>query len=189
MPAVALIGDLSILGGRLTGFFCSVRCPGDAILRTYDLARALRTADVTIIGGFQSSMEKEFLDLVLRGSARIVVCPARGLGKLRIPKGWKKPLAEGRLLVLSFFDDIIRRPTAAISAARNGYVASIADRLLIAHAERGGKTEKLCKDALVRGKPVFTLDSRDNGHLIELGVVPIRAENLAPLVTGKHKRL
>ena len=75
---VALLGDPGILDGRLIGFFCSVRCPGDAILKTFDLARTLRDADVTVVGGFQSPMEREFLDLLLRGSARVVVCPARG---------------------------------------------------------------------------------------------------------------
>ena len=62
-PAVALKGDPTILDRKLLGFFCSVRCPGDVILKTYDLARALRIAEVTLIGGFQSPMEKEFLAL------------------------------------------------------------------------------------------------------------------------------
>ena len=56
---VTLQGDIGILDKRLVGFFCSVRCPGDVILKTYDLARALRETGVTIVGGFQSSMEKE----------------------------------------------------------------------------------------------------------------------------------
>ena len=178
--AVALKGDPTILNGKLLGFFCSVRCPGDVILKTYDLARALRIAEVTLIGGFQSPMEKEFLDLVLRGPSPVVVCPARGVGAMRIPKGWKKPLADGRLLLLSFFEDTIRRPTALIAAQRNAYVAALADRLLIAHAERGGKTEALCRDALAQGKPVFTLDSPDNAHLMELGAAPIEAEDPVP---------
>ena len=178
------MGDLSILDGPLLGFFCSVRCPGDAILRTYDLARALRSIDVTIIGGYQSSMEKEFLDLVLRGTARVVVCPARGLGNMRIPKGWKKPIAEGRLMLLSFFDDRIRRPTLSIANTRNDYIAALADRLLIAHAEPSGKTEQLCKAAIANGKPVFTLDSPDNANLIELGVVTVPAEDPKPITTG-----
>ena len=140
--AVALKGDPTILNGKLLGFFCSVRCPGDVILKTYDLARALRIAEVTLIGGFQSPMEKEFLDLVLRGPSAVVVCPARGMGAMRIPKGWEKPLAAGRLLLLSFFDDAIRRPTAAIAAKRNAYVAALAERLLIAHAERGARPRR-----------------------------------------------
>ena len=182
--AVTLKGSPDILDTRLIGFFCSVRCPGDIILKTYDLARALRETDVTIVGGFQSPMEKEFLALLLRGSASVVVCPARGIGNMRIPKGWKKPLDEGRLLLLSFFDDTIRRPTAAIAARRNAYVATLADCLLVAHAEKGGKIETLCKEALTQGKPVFTLDSPDNARLFECGVVSVRADDPMPLMAA-----
>ena len=160
-----------------------MRCPGDVILKTYDLARVLRETDVTMVGGFQSPMEKEFLDLLLRGSVSIVVCPARGLGSLRIPKSWKKPLDEGRLLLLSFFDDNICRPTANIATKRNAYVAALADRLLIAHAEKSGKIETLCKEALTEGKPVFTLDSPDNANLAELDITQVLAEDSSPLIS------
>ena len=183
--AVTVKGDLGILDTRLIGFFCSVRCPGDVILKTYDLARALREINVTIVGGFQSPMEKEFLDLLLRGSASVVVCPARGLGNMRIPKSWKKPLDEGRLLLLSFFDDNIRRPTATIAARRNAWVATLVDRLLVAYAERGGKIEALCKESLTEGKRVFALDSVDNAHLAGGSVVPVRVDDLAPLIVDR----
>ena len=159
-----------------------MRCPGDAILKTYDLARTLRNTDVTLIGGFQSPIEKDFLELVLRGPSSVVVCPARGLGTMRIPKAWQKPLAEGRLLLLSFFDDNIHRPTADLAAQRNAHVAALANRLLIAHAEKGGKTEKLCKDALAQGKPVFALDSPDNTHLLELGAALVQMDDPTPLI-------
>ena len=187
VPAITSKGNFSILDKTLIGFFCSVRCPGDVILKTYDLARALRSVDVTLIGGFQSPMEKDFLDLVLRGPSSVVVCPARGLSTMRIPKGWKNSLAEGRLLLLSFFDDNIRRPTADIAAKRNAYVAALAHRLLVAHAEKGGKTEKLCKDALAQDKPVFVQDSSHNAHLLQLGAVPVQAEHLSSLVPEENK--
>ncbi len=175
-------GELGLLDGALLGFFCSVRARGDALLKTYDLARALRSRDLTVVGGFQSPMEKEFLDLLLRGSARVVLCPARGIGVMRIPGAWKAPLAGGRLLILSFFDDALRRPTAAIAARRNAWVAALADRLLVPHAEPGGKTERLCRDALARGNPVFTLDSADNAHLVVLGAAPMSANDPALLM-------
>ena len=151
---VALLGDPRILEGRLIGFFCSVRCPGDAILKTFDIVRTLRDADVTVVGGFQSPMEREFLDLLLRGSARVVVCPARGIGRMRIPREWTAPIEKGQLLLLSFFNDSIRRATATTSAGRNAYVAELADSILIAHAEgrknrgdcagRPSRTENRC---------------------------------------------
>ena len=175
--AVTACGNLGVLEGPLLGFFSSVRSTGAAILKIYDMARALRGADVTLIGGFQSPMEKEFLDLLLRGAAPVVVCPARGLGNMRIPQPWKAPLARGRLLLLSFFDDGVRRPTTANAAKRNACVASLASRLLVAYAEPGGKTAGLCAAALTRGQPVFTLDSPDNAHLVTLGAVPLPADD------------
>ena len=174
-PAVTVRGNLSTLDGTLTG----------GTLKTYDLARRLRETDVTVAGGFQSPMEKECLDVLLRGSASVIVCPARGLGRMRIPKGWRDPLAEGRLLILSFFDDRVRRATASTAVRRNACVAALADRILIAHAEKGGKIEALCKHALASGKPVFTLESADNAHLMELGARPVSADNPACLVTDR----
>ncbi len=177
-PAVAVQGDLALLDGVLTGFFCSVRCPGDIILKTYDLAKALRGAEITFIGGFQSPMEKEFLDVLLWGRVRVVICPARGLGNMRVPKNWRAPLADGRLLLLSFFDDNIRRPTAAIVARRNAYVAAVCNRILVAHAQQNSKTEALCKHALTSRKPVLTLDSPHNAHLMALGASRFSADGL-----------
>ena len=71
--------------------------------------KRIRLAD-TLIGGFHSPMEKECLDLLLRGSRPIIICPARSIDRMRIPKPWKAPLADGRLLVMSPFLD--HRPRA-----------------------------------------------------------------------------
>lgn len=177
-PAVSMLGDLALLDGVLTGFFCSVRCPGDIILKTYDLAKALRGAEITLMGGFQSPMEREFLDVLLWGRVRVVICPARGLGNMRVPKNWRAPLSDGRLLILSFFDDNIRRPTAAVVAKRNASIAAVCDRILVAHAQQNGKTEALCKQALTSRKPVLALDSPYNVHLMSLGASRISADGL-----------
>ena len=83
-PRIWGIGSLDILKRQLFGFFCSVKCPGDLILRTYDLARALRDASVPLISGFHSPMEKDCLDLLLRGSQPVVIGPARSIVKMRL---------------------------------------------------------------------------------------------------------
>ena len=80
------IGNLQILEQPLLGFFCSTKCPGEIILRTYDLAIALREAGVPMIGGFHTPMEKECLALLLRGThthghvPRSQYCPAAPTG-------------------------------------------------------------------------------------------------------------
>ena len=172
-------GRVGLLDGELLGFFCSVRAPGDSLLKTYDLARALRSRSVTLVGGFQSPMEKEFLDLLLRGAAGAVVCPARGLGVIRLPRAWRGAAR--------------RRPSAgAVILRRSGTPpygghGGEAERLRggaggwAARGARGpgGKTERLCRDALAAGKRVFTLESPDNGHLIARGAVPVASDDPA----------
>lgn len=166
----AAVGDLAHLESRLLGFFCSAQCPGNLIIDTYDLARELRDASVTVVGGFHSPMEKECLDLLLRGTQPIIICPARSIDKMRIPKPWKAPLADGRLLVLSPFVEHRPRVTAELAGQRNRFVASLADEVFIAHAAAGSKTQAFCEELLKQKKPVVTIDRPENAALLELGV-------------------
>ena len=161
-PRIWAIGNLEILQARLLGFFCSIQCPGDVILRTYDLARALRDADIPVIGGFHSPMEKECLDLLLRGTQPVVICPARSIERIRLPITWHNPLDEGRLLILSPFEGKHRRPTAKLAEQRNRFVATLADEIVIAYAAVGSRTEQLCLELAEQGRRIHTLSSTEN---------------------------
>src|SRR5260370_32808677 len=78
-PPLAVLGNLDLIRTRLLALFCSIKCPGNVILGTYDLIRALRDAGIPMIGGFHSPMEKECLTLLLRGKQPVIACPARGI--------------------------------------------------------------------------------------------------------------
>lgn len=180
---ITAVGNAGLIARhQMVSLFCSVRCPGDLILKTYDLARALRDAGAPVIGGFHSPMEKECLRLLLRGRQPVVVCPARGIENMRIPSEWRTPLAEGSLLLLSPFSSSQRRPTADLVAIRNDFLAALAQRIFIAHAAAGGKTEAFARKVLDWGKPVFTFDSGANAGLIFLGVKPLNLEKVTYLL-------
>ena len=114
-------------------------------------------------------MEKECLRLLLRGGQPAVICPARGIENMRIPRDWRPALENGRLLILSSFSRAQRRPTANLAAERNRIVAAISERIFIAHAALGGKTESLAREVAASGKPILTLDSPANANLLALG--------------------
>ena len=84
-PCIWAIGNLDILNTRLIGFFCSTKCPGNVIVHIYDLARALRDSGISVISGFHAPMERECLDLLLRGRQPVVICPARNIERMRLP--------------------------------------------------------------------------------------------------------
>ena len=129
----------------------------------------MRDAGVPVIGGFQTSMERESLRLLPRGQQPVVVCPARGIDNMRLPRDWHPALDEGRLLVLSPFPTTARRPTAELAARRNALVADLATRVVIAHAATGSKTEALARKLAASDKPLLTLDNPANENLVEMG--------------------
>ena len=184
LPKVESKGNLRLLDEPLTALFCSNRCPGDLILKTYDLARALRDAGAPVIGGFQTPLERECLRLLLRGAQPVVVCPARSIDNMRIPRNWRPALDGGRLLVLSPFPATARRPTTELAAQRNDLVADLAQRVFIAHAAPGSKTEAFAHKLTDTGKPLLTLDSLSNANLVEMGAdVFDPARNLTELIS------
>ena len=164
-----LIGDPAILGSPAMALFCSKKCPGSIILGTYDAMQRLKMSETIVAGGFHSPMERTCLDILLRGKARLIVCPARGIRRLRPRPEWRMPLAENRLLILSPFDEAIRRSTVQLASARNRFVGALVSSLFIPYAARRSRTEQFAVEMLSQGKTVYTLPDPESQPLIDLG--------------------
>jgi predicted Rossmann fold nucleotide-binding protein DprA/Smf involved in DNA uptake len=138
-----LMGERKLLKVGLTALLCSTRTPGDAILRSHDTAQRWRDDGVAVVSGFHSPIEKECLRILLRGKQPIIMCLARGLGDMRLPSEWRKPLEDERLLVLSGFAATVRRVTKDLAVTRNRLVAALADEIVFAHVTPGGHLDAL----------------------------------------------
>lgn len=150
MPQLSAFGNLNLLALPKTALFCSARCPGQAILAAYDQAARWRDAGRCIIGGFHSPVEQECLRILLRGRQPVIICPARSLEKMRLPGDWQKPLADGRLLILSCFSGNEHRITSTLAARRNEFVAALADEVWFAHVAPGGQMQRLAQKIAAR---------------------------------------
>ena len=107
-----------------------------------------------VISGFHSPVEKECLQILLRGTQPIIICPARSLPR-RVPPEWQQPLAAGRLLVLSPFTARENRVTADLATRRNEFVAALANEVFIVHATAGGHLDSLSHRLRVWGIPLI----------------------------------
>ncbi len=136
-------GPLSFLRLEKTALYCSRKCPGDAILEAMDQALRWRESGRCIISGFHSPIEKECLHILLKGLQPVIVCPARSIASMRIPKTLSQAITSGRLLLLSFFGPMHKRITARNSEKRNLIVAALADHAYFAHIAPRGKTAQL----------------------------------------------
>ena len=142
-PGLWVIGNPGLLAKRKVGLFCSVSCPDDATLRAYNACQQFRDEAVTVVSGFHSPVEKECLRILLEGKQAIIVCPARAIGKMRIPSDWKPLLEDGRLLILSRFEQSPRRADSGTARRRNELVAALSDEVIIIHTEPGGRVERI----------------------------------------------
>jgi predicted Rossmann fold nucleotide-binding protein DprA/Smf involved in DNA uptake len=143
LPFLYAIGNINLLNLPLIALFCSRKCPGDAILKAYDLAQELCDKETPVISGFHTPVEKDMLDIMIKGKGPIVMCPARGLDGMRVPVKLRKRLEEGTLLFCSIADPKEKRITAEIAEERNILVAALAAEWKFVYIEQGGKLELL----------------------------------------------
>jgi len=183
---VYAIGSLGLLETKTLALFCSIKCPGELILRLFDLAKELRDKGVGVISGFHAPMDKECFDILLRGNGPIVWCPARSIEGMRLKPAYKKAIDDGRLLIVSPFPAKQSRISAEQAEQRNRLVAALAERVFVAYAEPGGKTEHLSELAISLGKPLYTFESKYNENLLALGAKVATADEIA-IVEGRKK--
>jgi len=162
------LGNRGILEKPLTAFFCSVRCPGSLILKAYDLAQEWRAENQPVIGGFHSPVEREVLRILLRSTVPVCIVLARCLPKRILPE-FRRPLEEGRLLLLSPFDARTKRATQETAVRRNEVVTALADRIVVAYAAPGSKTDGFCRAIVGTGKSSMTFDDPRTANLQEIG--------------------
>ena len=175
---ITTMGNLDILNQKKLAFFCSIKCPGHLILKTYDLAQHLKQAGLTVIGGFHSPIERECLRILLRGPQPVIVCPARSIKGMRMRRVYIKPLEEGRLLFLSPFKESQRRNTVDTAMERNRFVAAVADAVFVAHASPNSKMEKFCGEVLKLGKSLYSFESDANKCLFNIGAKVLSLNDL-----------
>jgi len=184
--SISQLGNSEILNKRKIALICSVKCPGSVILQTYDLMRSIRNEPITVISGFHSPMERECLNILLRGPSAgsgcgIVICLARSIPK-RIPSEFRKPIDDGRMLLISAFSEKQTRATSETSVERNRLVAAISDVVLVPYAAAGGKAEALCREIIGRGHCVCTLSGERSAALVALGAGIVASQDYRVLL-------
>jgi len=170
-PTLSAFGNLSLIQKPAVALFCSIKCPGDLILKTYDLAQALRDAEIPVISGSHTPIEQDCLKILLRGNQPIIYCPARSIHSIRFSSEQKQALGENRLLFISPFSASYSRATAELAEKRNEMIGAIAHTIFIAYASSNSKTLAFAQRLITAGKSVVTFDSSINPLLQAQGIV------------------
>lgn len=157
----ATLGNTEILKHHKVAFLCSRKIPTGAVLKCYDWAIAQREADVCVLSGFHSQIEKDVLHYLLKGKQPIIVALARGL-KQRIEPEFQLPIQQGRLLIVTPFPETVKRVTEQTAEIRNSMMIELADSVTVGYVSAGGNLERLLSRI---SKPITYIHSQGEQQL------------------------
>ena len=137
-------GNKEILDQNKKAFLCSRRVPAMTVLKSYDWAKEQREKGQCIVCGIHSQIEKDVFEILLRGKQPLVVVLARGMKKRWQPEVIKAVEAN-RLLVVSPFDENIKRVTRITAKKKNETIIELGNSIVVGYATEGGQLEELLK--------------------------------------------
>lgn len=122
------LGNKELQGRHLVGYFAASRIAPLSVLPTLDWAADIaRRDDVVVVSGFQSKMEREVLDFLLRGRCGVVCVLARSIYKI-VPEVYRQAYSAGRVLFVSQEQSL--RVDRSSAARRNELIAEMCNELV-----------------------------------------------------------
>ena len=124
------LGNKELLKQKKVGFLASRNISSLSILPTLDWATEVsKREDNAIVSGFHSKMERNVLEILLKGQCGIIIVLARGMYR-KLPIQYEEAMSQKRLLIISNEKDNVKRVSEQTAHKRNEYVREIADEMM-----------------------------------------------------------
>lgn len=143
--SLTIVGSAAPLSGQITAFLCSKETPGATILKAFDQAAEWRDTGRCVISGFHSPLERQCLDILLRGKQPVVMALARAFETPRLPPAQRRALDDGRLTIVSPFTANESRTTKDRAFQRNLLIAALADEVVFGFISPGGALSRIAE--------------------------------------------
>lgn len=126
------LGNMDLLTLHKVGFLVSRMVNPMSVIPSINWAnKASCDPNIAIVSGFQSTLEREVLDIALSGTCGIIYVLNRSLYR-QIPLTLRSAFNSNRILFISLTSEKTTRPSAANANIRNRYITDIADTLVFA---------------------------------------------------------
>lgn len=111
------------------GYLASRKIPTLSVLPALDWALQMSNqADIAIISGFHSRMEKNVLKILLQGTCGIIIVLARGMYR-KLPQQYEEAMTQNRLLIISYEKENVTRVSEESAHKRNDRVRVLANEM------------------------------------------------------------
>lgn len=123
------LGNKELLQMKKIGYLASRKIPTLSVLPALDWALQMsKQADIAIISGFHSRMEKNVLKILLQGTCGIIIVLARGMYR-KLPQQYEEAMTQNRLLIISYEKENVTRVSEESAHKRNDRVRVLADEM------------------------------------------------------------
>ena len=138
-------GNIRILDLHKVAFLCSQKCPAEVVLKSYDWAKGQRKQGNCIVCGNHSQIEKDVFEILLKGKQPLILVLARGMKTI-----WSfeidKAVKSNRLLIISPFENEVKRVTRQTAKKRNERIIEICDKIVVGYKTENGQLEELLNE-------------------------------------------
>lgn len=138
-------GNKNLLYDKKCTFLSSKKYTASLSVNSFEWAENMRYSSKCITSGFQSPIEKDVLNYLLKGTCPVIMVLARGMLK-KIDKNLVRHIDSGRLLIVSIFPESVKRITSETSFIRNKYIIDVADEIVVGYADPQGKLIQLLQN-------------------------------------------
>lgn len=124
------LGNKELLNRRKIGYFASGTIASLSVLPTLDWAvEVAKREDVSVVSGFHSRMEREVLEILLKGRCGIICVLARPIYKV-VPAKFRDAFGKERVLFISNNTYVSTMTSRYLCRQRNEYITSVSDELV-----------------------------------------------------------
>ena len=139
------LGNMDLLTLHKVGFLASRKIVPSSVIPTINWANKVsQDPNIAIISGFQSTLEREVLDIALKGTCGIIYVLNRSLYR-QIPLNLRTAFDSNSILFISLTSEKTTRPSTVNAIIRNRYVADIADELTFASVDEVSSLHQLAQ--------------------------------------------
>lgn len=141
---IEYFGNYDLLKCYKTAFLCSRKIPATAVLKSYDWAISMREEKKCVISGFHGPLEKEVLDILIKGDQPIIVALAKNL-PVKFPLYFQDAFKNGRILMISNFHGMQVRPSVKTARRRNKLMLELCDKIVVGYCSKQGQLSDILR--------------------------------------------
>jgi len=176
------IGNEQLLYDDPIAIYCSRQIPLSVYQPALELVQSLMAQQITLAGGWQSTLEKEALKLRKQGApSNIIYFLAKGIQSFKVPQSLRSDLDKGKVLIVSLWMHKERIDKQKVKD-RDNLILDKLERFLFLHIGEGGNLEELFYRCLSSGKEVYLFDNAANHAWFNQEVTPVSGQDIEQLL-------